>query len=145
MAITIESGSSDSRWNTAIFCGLPSSKIWKSSCFSDDTGAPPVLVTVENTLTNLTLTRMVAPASVSAAGWDCFCGGCGTAVATGLVASGGRGTVLCAVCVCAVSDTAASRHNRQPTPAIQLRLGLRPKIFREAIDIKFSKTRKRLL
>ncbi len=46
MATTIESGSSDSRWNTAICCGSPSSNTWKSSCLSAETGAPPESVTV---------------------------------------------------------------------------------------------------
>src|SRR5262249_44711788 len=63
MASTIDKGSSDSRENIAIFCGIPSSNIWKSSCFSEATGAPPLSVTVAKTFTNLTLTRKVVEAS----------------------------------------------------------------------------------
>src|SRR5664280_2553007 len=91
----MESGNSDSRWKTAIFCSLPSSKTWKSSSLKDETGAPPLLVTVVNTLTSFTLTLNVvlgwSPLSVvdccfgESGGWGtlrdcCFCesGGCGT-------------------------------------------------------------------
>src|ERR1039458_9808543 len=95
----MESGNSDSRWNTAIFCSLPSSNTWKSSSFKDETGAPPLLVTVVKTLTSFTLTLNVV------LGWSlpsvvvcCFgeSGGWGTLRDCCFCASGGRGTLLCA-------------------------------------------------
>src|ERR1019366_7559506 len=84
-ATTMESGNSDSRWKTAIFCSLPSSNTWKSSSFKDETGAPPLLVTVVNTLTSLTLTLNVV------LGWSLL-----SVVVCCFGESGGRGTVLCA-------------------------------------------------
>src|SRR5208283_1600303 len=99
MATTMESGSSDSRWNTAIFCGLSSSNTWKSSSFRVETGEPALSVTVVKTFTSLTLTLMVVPGGSSALAWAvCFCtsGGCGTVLdCGGFRLSGGCGTVLC--------------------------------------------------
>src|SRR5258708_4357163 len=62
MAVTMESGSSDCRSKTDIFCSAPSSMILKSSLFSEPTGAPFASVTVTNMLTSLTSTLTVPSA-----------------------------------------------------------------------------------
>src|SRR5882762_14005 len=63
IAVMMERGSSDCRSKMEFFCSLPSSRILKSSLFSEPTGAPLVSVTVTKIFTSLTSTLTVPSAS----------------------------------------------------------------------------------